>query len=205
MSGGGFVNAINGNTCISQSDCEKYGCPYCGYDLRYTSISGGGASSGRCGKCDVWYTVVADGLTRSPVGYGSGDGPAEYPEVAPHPRRDLPVENWPAKRYQEATEVLIRCGFAEIVDGTQAPVGVIVHGGERITVSGKRRNYYFVADGWVPANIAEKLYTDPIGRKMVRVDGNCGCPPPHGPVNVYHIDSKEGLALFVRMLKEGQP
>ena len=202
---GQFVNAINGNACINFSDYQKYGCPYCGYDLGHTSISGGGSSSGRCGKCNVWYTVVADGLTRSPVGYGSGNGPAEYPEVQPHPRRDLPVENWPRRRYEEASETLIRCGFTEIEPGPQAPVGVLHCAGERITVSGKRRNYYFVAEGWVPANIAERLYADPVGREVVRVDGHCGCPAPRGPVGIYHIDSEDGLALFVRMLTVSQP
>lgn len=39
--------------------------------------------------------------------------------------------------------------------------------------------YYWVVYGPVPLDIAEKLYADPIGRKDVRVAGNCTCPPPH--------------------------
>lgn len=126
------------------------------------------------------------------------------------------------------------------------------------TFTFSRNWYYWVAAGSVPLAIAERLYADPVGRKVVRVDGHCGCPPPEAPwiewrlpngrkvlplkqrveceryinsgesdmlvgisrqiladndfsddpksigasafVTAYHIDSAEGLALFVREL-----
>jgi len=40
--------------------------------------------------------------------------------------------------------------------------------------------YYWVAKGLVPLEVALRLYADPIGRKDVRVNGDCGCPPPEG-------------------------
>lgn len=38
--------------------------------------------------------------------------------------------------------------------------------------------YYWVVSGPVPLAVAEEMYADPEGRKSVRVDGHCGCPPP---------------------------
>ena len=77
----------------------------------------------------------------------------------------------------------------------------------------KRAWYYWIVRGNVPLKIAKKLYEDPIGKEDVRVNGNCGCPPPKGRsvnkgkgigkvITTYHIDSQEGLNLFVRVLKE---
>jgi len=76
----------------------------------------------------------------------------------------------------------------------------------------KRAWYYWRVQGNVPLKIAKKMYEDPIGKKDVRVSGHCGCPPPkewcdkiEGKkyVTSYHIDSQEGLNLFVKTIKEG--
>ena len=64
----------------------------------------------------------------------------------------------------------------------------------------KRAWYYWVVRGEVSKKIAKKLYKEPIGKRDVRVGGHCGCPPPKGSVNSYHIDSQEGLNLFVQMV-----
>jgi hypothetical protein len=37
---------------------------------------------------------------------------------------------------------------------------------------------YWIAQGCVPLDVAQRLYADPIGRTDVRVAGHCGCPPP---------------------------
>ena len=75
----------------------------------------------------------------------------------------------------------------------------------------KRAWYYWIIKGNVPLKIAKKMYADPIGKIDVRVAGHCGCPPPEKMcykidgkkyVTSYHIDSQEGLNLFVRTLKE---
>lgn len=42
----------------------------------------------------------------------------------------------------------------------------------------KGHSYYWIANGKVPAEVAEKLYNHAIGRPDVRVAGHCGCPAP---------------------------
>ena len=54
--------------------------------------------------------------------------------------------------------------------------------------------------------IDEKLYENPIGKKDIRVAGDCGCPQPKewaegDYVTSYHIDSLQGLKLFVDGIK----
>lgn len=76
---------------------------------------------------------------------------------------------------------------------------------------------YWVCHGPVPLTVAKELYSTEIGKKSVRVTGNCTCPPPKDPwlnpydgpygtegsaVYLYHIDTVEGLRLFVDKLKE---
>lgn len=68
--------------------------------------------------------------------------------------------------------------------------------------------YYYEVVGQVPLKVAQELYADPVGRKEVRVAGHCGCPPPEEWVNhencisSYHIDSQNGLNLFVSTLQK---
>ena len=83
--------------------------------------------------------------------------------------------------------------------------------------------YYWVATGPIPLSVARLLYNNPVGKKNIRVAGHCGCPPPdkekdgvllwagpyEGPydeegaaVYTYHIDSQEGLNLFIGTIKE---
>lgn len=76
----------------------------------------------------------------------------------------------------------------------------------------RRAWIYWAVRGFVPIEMAREMYADPIGRRAVRVAGHCGCPPPDewserwvtesgdGEfVDSYHIDTQEGLDLFVRM------
>jgi hypothetical protein len=70
----------------------------------------------------------------------------------------------------------------------------------------RRAWYYWVVNGPVPMSVAIELYNNPIGRKDIRVDGHCGCPAPdewcHGSefISLYHIDSQDGLNLFVESI-----
>lgn len=112
---------------------------------------------------------------------------------------------------------------------------------------------YWIVLGKVPLEMAKQLYKNEIGKKDVRVAGNCGCPPPEkwvtwfdddgcvliGIISMreienfrkrnnlsqlqenfravpkrdfpkfgkpyvtsYHIDSQEGLNLFIKTLKQ---
>ena len=70
----------------------------------------------------------------------------------------------------------------------------------------ERAWYYWIARGPMPLDMARRIYNDPIGAQDVRVAGHCGCPPPdewalHGFVDLYHIDSAEGLRLFADVVR----
>mgnify|MGYP000884834303 CR=1 FL=1 len=74
----------------------------------------------------------------------------------------------------------------------------------------KRAWYYWTVKGNVPFKVAKALYDDPEGKQTVRVVGHCGCPPPEQWVDFvdnkpvissYHIDSLQGLILFVKKIK----
>lgn len=76
----------------------------------------------------------------------------------------------------------------------------------------ERAWYYWRVSGLVPIEMAREMYADEIGQRDVRVAGDCARRPPEQwahtyatadgfvqCVDHYHIDSAEGLALFVWM------
>lgn len=74
----------------------------------------------------------------------------------------------------------------------------------------KRAWCYWTVKGNVPLEVAKALYDDPEGKQTVRVVGHCGCPSPEQWVDFvdnkpvipsYHIDSLQGLILFVKKIK----
>lgn len=76
----------------------------------------------------------------------------------------------------------------------------------------QRAWYYWVVNGPVPLEIAKQLYADPVGKRDVRVAGNCGCPPPERPwVDHYDAEGKqialdptgEEQAKFKRFIEKG--
>lgn len=62
--------------------------------------------------------------------------------------------------------------------------------------------YYWVVKGTVKYKVAKKIFKHPIGKRDVRAYGHIGCIKPKRGVGGYHIDSQEGLNLFVKMVKE---
>jgi hypothetical protein len=66
---------------------------------------------------------------------------------------------------------------------------------------------YWVVVGRVPFDVAEELFSDPVGRTDIRVTGHAGCPSPAEwvgvgkPVTSYHIDSEVGLRIFADTLR----
>ncbi len=73
----------------------------------------------------------------------------------------------------------------------------------------KRAWYYWVAKGpALPLKYASPLHLL-IGDE-VRVSGHCGCPSPeewrksyeNGAVNLYHIDTQEGLAILAATIRK---
>lgn len=59
----------------------------------------------------------------------------------------------------------------------------------------RRAWYYWVVQGQVPLPVAQELYENPVGRKDVRVNGDCTCPSPEYP-RVTYI-GEEGRAVRV--------
>ena len=67
----------------------------------------------------------------------------------------------------------------------------------------ERAWYYYRVHGFVPIRIAKQIYNNPIGKRDIRAYGHCGCIKPKGKeVDSYHIDSQEGLNLFVKFIKK---
>lgn len=71
--------------------------------------------------------------------------------------------------------------------------------------------YYWEVKCDMPIHLAKEMYYEGgnIGRYDIRVAGHCGCPPPEhweerGSISTYHIDSQEGLTLFVEYAKAAQ-
>lgn len=71
--------------------------------------------------------------------------------------------------------------------------------------------YYWTVKCAMPLHLAKEMYYEcgKLGRYDIRVAGHCGCPPPEhweerGYVTDYHIDSQEGLTLFVEYAKVAQ-
>src|SRR6266404_4544425 len=58
---------------------------------------------------------------------------------------------------------------------TEVPYSLI---GELGDFEFRRAWTYWVVEGPVELEIAEKMYEDPVGRTDIRVAGNAGCPPP---------------------------
>ena len=88
---------MNGDImAVSWSEFKESGCVKCGCEYCYTgSVSGGGCSPVTCGECGKGFVILADGLTKSRIGFGSSDdSPAFYPELQTHPRRGIPSHEY---------------------------------------------------------------------------------------------------------------
>ncbi|MDO4282816.1 MAG: hypothetical protein Q4D02_04190 [Clostridia bacterium] len=78
---------------ISNHDFKEFGCPNCGCDFAYNScgISGMGAMPAKCGECNHEFVILADGLTESPIGFGTENQNEYYhPKLQTHPRKGTP-------------------------------------------------------------------------------------------------------------------
>lgn len=74
-----------------------------------------------------------------------------------------------------------------------------------------RNWYYWSVHGNIPLRIANEMYQSEPGRKDIRSGGDAGCRPPdtwakwdagRWVIRHYHIDSQEGLNLFVQTVKK---
>lgn len=116
---------------------------------------------------------------------------------------------------------LTAAGIEMVVSDKRCSAEVSTHVTGKIgDIALSRAWYYWCAHGKVPLAVAQKLYDDPIGKRDVRVNGDCTCPAPGDPgghiewfdeggevsgyITSYHIDSVEGLKLFADSLKAGE-
>lgn len=84
-----------GIIAVSVSEVRQFGCPYCGYNSVYTHISANGSAAVTCGDedCRKSFCVLADGVTKSGIGFGD-----TYPELQDHPRRGTPSHGAPDRK-----------------------------------------------------------------------------------------------------------
>ncbi len=88
--------------------------------------------------------------------------------------------------------------------------GILTKDGQQVFTF-YRAWYYWTIRGDVPLAVAQEIYSNPIGLQDVRADGDCACRPPETwatkngvgelIVDLYHIDSVEGLKLFVDVIR----
>lgn len=92
---------------ISYSDNLRYGCPSCGCNIAIVDNSyGRGTTPVTCEECKTHYVILADGLNKSQIGFGTnkkddkGETIFDYPELQEHPRKGTPWHPyvWPDPR-----------------------------------------------------------------------------------------------------------
>ena len=86
---------------ISWNDYLKFGCVNCGCDSSYGGpVSGRGCGTGTCRECGTTFCLLADGVKKSSIGFGTdmkdkeGETIFEYPELQEHPRKGIPWHPW---------------------------------------------------------------------------------------------------------------
>jgi hypothetical protein len=73
----------------------------------------------------------------------------------------------------------------------------------------KRAWIYWVITGITSLRIALKLYKRSTEIEKgyygypIRVNGNSSCPKPTRKVNIFHIDTQEGLNEFIKIIEKG--
>jgi len=142
---------------VSNEDFQRCGCPHCGDIFGYSNISGGGAANWNCNGCDQSCIILADGVTKSPMGVGD-----VYPEMQDHPRHDKPVDREKLVRERResitANEMFdlnwwLALGFGGIFDSRMVsnhtsksrnlPIMAGKYEGSNVVVSWFAQNYYF--------------------------------------------------------------
>ena len=87
---------ISAYTAIRMGDFDKWGCPICGSDYSYSSMSGGGAADVTCGECGHEYILVSDSLDEVPFKAGKGEMSAGTVFIIDHPRKGIEKHKYKA-------------------------------------------------------------------------------------------------------------
>lgn len=81
---------IEGPIAVRFSQFQEYGCPYCGYEVGYVSMSGPGASIWVCSDCQRGVVVAHDEATHIPIHINGVE-----PKIVEHPRYGTPKHGPP--------------------------------------------------------------------------------------------------------------
>lgn len=119
--------------------------------------------------------------------------------LAGQPHAPVAVREEMAKAGIEPKAHYLHTGKGEV----PADVGGVVH-----SCYFTRAWSYWTVVCHMPMHLAREMYYEngKIGRYQIRVAGHCGCPPPEhyserDAIGSYHIDTIEGLTLFVHYAK----
>src|SRR5678815_1220898 len=78
---------------VAIAEVNEFGCPHCGYRSGSMPMQAGGTGVWVCGECGVTSCILAEGVTKSRIGFSD-----EYPELQDHPRRGIPAHGKADKR-----------------------------------------------------------------------------------------------------------
>lgn len=93
---------------VSSNEVNKYGCPHCGFRSFFTKMSSRGAASCNCSECEKSFIILAEGMTKSPFGIGTGEKDVfVYPELIKHPLYGTP-KHGRSDKYAESGNELFR-------------------------------------------------------------------------------------------------
>lgn len=106
---------------VSADERSQFGCPFCGYRSGYVPVSSGGTAAVVCGECEQSFAVLADGVKRSAIGFGSH---GYRPRLISHPRKGIPGHGRPDKRPEGGGEFFASRGI-----GLDTTPGCFVCGG----------------------------------------------------------------------------
>ena len=82
---------------VRDEEAIEFGCPHCGFRSGSSMLQAGGAAIWSCGECRKTSVILAEGLHRSPIGFGTEYGNA-HPKLRPHPRRGIPAHGTADRR-----------------------------------------------------------------------------------------------------------
>lgn len=107
---------------VSVTEYAAFGCPYCGYRSGYSQLSCQGTTSRTCGDCGKCCAVLAEGVTKSAIGFGEN---CYQPSLQDHPRRHIPSHGRPDERPAGDGEFFASRGI-----GLETTPGCFVCGGK---------------------------------------------------------------------------
>jgi hypothetical protein len=117
-----MTNETQKIVAVSGTEHDEFGCPYCGYRSGYYRLSCQGTYCWECGECNKGCAVLADGLTKSVIGFGEDK---YYPDLQDHPRRGIPKHGRSDERPAGGGEFFRSRGI-----GLDTTPGCFVCGGE---------------------------------------------------------------------------